>query len=145
MRSAQQLRRPGVHPTPVHDLQCAKWHWVRFFSQYFRFPPSVSFHQYSSTSSSHRQCHSTNTPILPVPTVSAIPPTSHACSAVHHRRYVMLATGIVSNTRHKVMLHVTTQPWTCMHFGVISCLKLGSFSNANIQSGPHREHSPSLL
>jgi len=26
------------------DLWCTKWHWDRFFSEYFGFPFSVSFH-----------------------------------------------------------------------------------------------------
>ena len=29
------------------DLWWTKWHWQIFFSEYFSFPPSVSFHQYS--------------------------------------------------------------------------------------------------
>ena len=51
---------------------------------------------------------------LPVPTVSVIPPTLLTRSFVYHRRCVTLATGSVSNTRHKVMFNVTAQPWTCI-------------------------------
>jgi hypothetical protein len=83
-------------------------------------------------------------PALPVPTVSVIPPTLRTRSFVYHRHCVTLATGSVSNTRHKVMFNVTAQPWTCVYLVVISCLISDSFRNANIQFGPHREHSASV-
>ena len=30
------------------DVRWTEWHWDRFLSQYFGFPPSLSFHQYST-------------------------------------------------------------------------------------------------
>jgi hypothetical protein len=40
-------RRPRFDPGSVHmwDLWWTKWHWDRFFSEYFGFPLLISFHR----------------------------------------------------------------------------------------------------
>ena len=83
-------------------------------------------------------------PTLPVSTFSVTPPTLCTRSFSYYRRCVTLATGSVSNTRHKVMFTVTAQFWAFIYLVVISCLKSDSFRNANIQFEPHRENSPSV-
>jgi hypothetical protein len=43
-------RRPGSIPgQSIWDLWWTKWHWHRFFPEYFGFPLSVSFHRCSIT------------------------------------------------------------------------------------------------
>jgi hypothetical protein len=38
-------RRPGFAPRSIQwDLWWTKWHWDRFFSEFFGFPQSISFH-----------------------------------------------------------------------------------------------------
>jgi hypothetical protein len=40
------LRRPDFAPGSIQwDLRWTKWHWDRFFSQFFGFPLSISFHR----------------------------------------------------------------------------------------------------
>jgi hypothetical protein len=39
-----RIRIPGQF---TRDLWCTEWQWDRILSQYFGFPPSVSFHVYS--------------------------------------------------------------------------------------------------
>jgi hypothetical protein len=44
--------REGPDSIPAQfmwDLWWTKWHWDRFFPEYFGFTPSVSFHRYSIT------------------------------------------------------------------------------------------------
>jgi hypothetical protein len=41
------------------DLWWTKWHWDRFFPEYFGFPLSVSFHQCSITWKNKKNAHST--------------------------------------------------------------------------------------
>jgi hypothetical protein len=41
-------RRHDFDPSPFHvKFWSTRWHWDRFFSEYFRFSPSLSFHQCS--------------------------------------------------------------------------------------------------
>jgi type VI protein secretion system component VasA len=43
-------RRPGFDPgQSLWDLWWTKWHWDRFFPEYFGFPLSISFHRCSIT------------------------------------------------------------------------------------------------
>jgi hypothetical protein len=47
---SSQLYRAGPGSRPGHsilDVLWTKWHWYRFFSEFFGSPLSISFHRYS--------------------------------------------------------------------------------------------------
>jgi hypothetical protein len=49
-RKANWIGRGGTSSNPdrsMWDLWWAKWHWDKFFSEYFGFPLSISFHRCS--------------------------------------------------------------------------------------------------
>jgi hypothetical protein len=49
-------RRPGFDPgLSMWDFWWTKWHWDRFFPEYFGFPLSVSFHRCSITWKSEKK------------------------------------------------------------------------------------------
>jgi hypothetical protein len=125
-------RRPGFDPGSVWDLWWTKWHWDRFFPEYFGFPLSVSFHRCSITWKSEKiilflfifivVLHNKPSRLRCVRSI--------CCGALHHKRHRLYIWLMDSGLQLK---HVRRK-WLLRSTSLLKACRLVSKLNSNVDN-----------